>query len=390
MVIASVDVGGTLAKIVIYIPHTEIFTDEKSHELLKRVMREGSGLLDEELTMHLCDGILYFMKILSDRVPSVMRALAKRNVRTSSKDVLGEKFLPKNISLFSTGGGSHKYQELFDNSFQDVYRHDELECLVRGIRKMFSRRGECFSLANIHFGGAKGIEREIIESSPEDITAQDECLVVNIGSGVSFLHCSKGATSFVRVGGSSLGGSTFLGLTSLLTGVDNFDQAIDMASKGDSAKVDMLVRDIYGEKKEIYGLKETTLASSFGKMISRKSRLAAKKQDLALSTLIMCSMNVAALAHLHAKNTGAKHIVFTGSFLARSTVSSYHKHHKLANHLHKRNTIAMRTLAYAVSFWTKGSRKAVFFQHDGFLGAIGALSFDTQVEENFQKRESRL
>jgi len=32
----------------------------------------------------------------------------------------------------------------------------------------------------------------------------------------------------------------------------------------------------------------------------------------------------------------------------------------------------------------------VFFQHDGFLGAIGALSFDTQVEENFQKRESRL
>jgi hypothetical protein len=71
-------------------------------------------------------------------------------------------------------------------------------------------------------------------------------LVVNIGSGVSILRVDARHV-YERVGGTSLGGSTFLGLVSALTGCRTFEEAIAMAAAGDSTKVDMSVGDIYGE-----------------------------------------------------------------------------------------------------------------------------------------------
>ena len=46
--------------------------------------------------------------------------------------------------------------------------------------------------------------------------------------------------------GTSLGGGTFLGLCCLLTGCNTYDEAIELATHGDSTKVDKLVSDIYG------------------------------------------------------------------------------------------------------------------------------------------------
>ena len=43
-----------------------------------------------------------------------------------------------------------------------------------------------------------------------------------------------------------LGGGTFVGLSCLLTGCESFEEALDLAAKGDHKKVDKLVRDIYG------------------------------------------------------------------------------------------------------------------------------------------------
>lgn len=70
-------------------------------------------------------------------------------------------------------------------------------------------------------------------------------LLVNIGSGISILRVD-GPKKYNRVGGSSLGGATFLALTKLLTKATTFNEALELAESGDSTKVDMLVRDIYG------------------------------------------------------------------------------------------------------------------------------------------------
>ena len=78
-------------------------------------------------------------------------------------------------------------------------------------------------------------------------------IIVNIGSGVSILLVNS-ATDFKRIGGTSVGGGTFVGLCSLLTGSRSFEEALALAERGDSNKVDKLVRDIYGGDYEKYGL----------------------------------------------------------------------------------------------------------------------------------------
>ena len=71
-------------------------------------------------------------------------------------------------------------------------------------------------------------------------------ILVSIGSGVSIVKINS-FDSFQRVGGTMIGGGTLIGLSNMMTGVKDFDRIIELASKGDHTKVDMMVSDIYGE-----------------------------------------------------------------------------------------------------------------------------------------------
>jgi type II pantothenate kinase len=103
-------------------------------------------------------------------------------------------------------------------------------------------------------------------------------LLVNIGSGVSMIKVS-GPRQFQRVGGTSLGGGTFWGLMSLLTGARTFDEMLDMADRGDNSGVDMLVGDIYGMDYGKIGLKSTAIASTFGKVFKMKRTAERNAED---------------------------------------------------------------------------------------------------------------
>lgn len=48
-------------------------------------------------------------------------------------------------------------------------------------------------------------------------------ILVNVGSGVSILEV-RGPSEYKRISGTSIGGGTFLGLCSLLTGSETFDE----------------------------------------------------------------------------------------------------------------------------------------------------------------------
>ncbi|KAH9324485.1 hypothetical protein KI387_004663 [Taxus chinensis] len=127
-------------------------------------------------------------------------------------------------------------------------------------------------------------------------------LVVNIGSGVSILRVDS-PDKFQRVGGTSLGGSTFLGLTSALTGCNSFEEALNLAVRGDSTQIDMLVGDIYGGDYVEMGLAATTVASSFGKLVEPAKRDAAMKtpEHLAKAILLMITNNIGSIVMLHAR-----------------------------------------------------------------------------------------
>ena len=59
----------------------------------------------------------------------------------------------------------------------------------------------------------------------------------------------------------SLGGGTFVGLSCLLTGCGTFEEALELAAKGDNKTVDKLVKDIYGGDYTRFGLPGDVVAS---------------------------------------------------------------------------------------------------------------------------------
>lgn len=45
------------------------------------------------------------------------------------------------------------------------------------------------------------------------------------------------------------------------------------------------------------------------------------------------------------------------------------------------NSYAMKLLAYAMDYWSKGTLKALFLQHEGYFGAVGCLlQFNGELE----------
>ena len=87
------------------------------------------------------------------------------------------------------------------------------------------------------------------------------------------------------------------------------------------------------------------VASSFGQMNIAEKAAGASKEDLARATLMMITNNIGALARLCCKSEGTDRVVFVGNFL-------------------RINTIAMRSLSTAMEYWSKGTMKALFCEHE--------------------------
>lgn len=67
--------------------------------------------------------------------------------------------------------------------------------------------------------------------------------------------------------------------------------------------------------------------------------------------------------NLSKQSSSSFQVVFVGNFLR---VNSY----------------AMKLLAYAMDYWSKGTLKALFLQHEGYFGAVGCLlQFNGELEQ---------
>ncbi|KAG7412924.1 Pantothenate kinase [Fusarium oxysporum f. sp. rapae] len=299
-------------------------------------------------------GRLNFQSFETDRIDDCVEFM--RHLRDNQL-VNGSQ--PGELCVMATGGGAYKYYDKIRAALEvDVSQEDEMECLIIGLDFFITE-----------------IPREVFTYSETDpmhfVVPQDNIypyLLVNIGSGVSFLKVT-GPRSYQRVGGTSLGGGTLWGLLSLLTGARTFDEMLEQAAHGDNANVDMLVGDIYGTDYGKIGLKSTTIASSFGKVfrMKREAESAAEdgrsatpedasfnSADVSRSLLYAISNNIGQIAYLQSQIHNLSNIYFGGSFIRghRQTIN---------------------TLSYAIKFWSKGEKQAYFLRHEGYLGAVGAF-----------------
>lgn len=121
--------------------------------------------------------------------------------------------------------------------------------------------------------------------------------------------------------------------------------------------MDLLVGDIYGGDYSEFGLSADVIASSFGKIATKredKSPNSYKKEDIVRSLLFMISNNIAQIGYLNAKQYNIKRLYFAGGFL-------------------QENPYLWTRFSYSINFWSKGSMEAIFLTHNTYLGALGAL-----------------
>ena len=240
----AADIGGSLAKVVYFSREDE--------------MAESGGRLN-------------FLSFETDKIDDCIEYLRQLQSKHLKTNGAGK---PSELSVMATGGGAYKfYDRIKERLGVDVVQEDEMDCLIRGLDFFISEiPEEIFTYDDTDPDNA--VEYQDVQS---DIYPY---LLVNIGSGVSMIKVS-GPSDFQRIGGTSLGGGTLWGLLSLLTGARNFDDMLAMADKGDNKAVDLLVGDIYGEGMgyEKIGLKETTIASSFGKVLKVKRKAERRAED---------------------------------------------------------------------------------------------------------------
>lgn len=252
----GMDIGGSLVKLVYFEP-TDCSPDEVDKELetiklirhyLKTNAAYGNtGKRDVHLQMDNCCinnrfGTLHFIRFPTSEMTVFIKLAKSKGIAQLASTVC------------ATGGGAYKFEsELKKQVNLELHKFDELDSLIHGIHYIEAYNPkECYYL--------KSPLDKNCSKTPYDFSHPYPFLVVNIGSGVSILAVYS-SDKYKRVSGSSIGGGTFLGLCSLLTGCETFEDAIRLAASGDSTKVDKLVKDIYGGDYPKFGLSGETVAS---------------------------------------------------------------------------------------------------------------------------------
>ncbi|RMJ24230.1 Pantothenate kinase [Aspergillus sp. HF37] len=346
----AVDIGGSLAKLV-------YFTRELD------ASDNGGRLNFINFETHRIGLCIDFIKQLK---------LEHRKLNGSARD---------GLCVVATGGGAYKYYDKLKEALDvDILREDEMKCLITGLDFFITEiPNEVFTHSDAH---------PMEFSEPRPGPEVYPYLLVNIGSGVSMIKVS-GPKEFQRVGGTHLGGGSFWGIMSLLTGARTFDDMLAMADRGDNSGVDMLVGDIYGMDYNKIGLKSTAIASTFGKVFRLRSTPEQQTEDadgviddeddqadgdprfshedMSRSLLYAISNNIGQIAYLQSEKHEVKHIYFGGSFI-------------------RGHRQTMNTLSYAIRFWSKGEKQAYFLRHEGYLGAVGA--FIRRQPANWGRRNS--
>ncbi|KAM6503572.1 pantothenate kinase [Amanita muscaria] len=335
----------------------------------------GKSLMEHaNKVQHFPGGSLNFERFETDNIHACVefiQALIERSAKVNGVTI---EEMRKGVKIVATGGGAFKFYDLFKDSLKiEVLREEEMECLIEGLKFITPIPDEVYyfsdelmssmSCPQTHkpaFVRASSDPHVRFESK---LTPQPPCLLVNIGSGVSIIKVDEDG-KFERVSGSSLGGGTLLGLLSMLTPAKTFDEMLALSERGDHSSVDMLVGDIYGQDSSLLGLESTIIASTFGKVFKKGAeKRQFNPEDISKSLLFAVSNNIGQIAQVHssinssfymnAEKYKLDRIYFGGSFI-------------------RGHAATISALSSAIRFWSKGTKRALFLRHEGFLGAIGA------------------
>ncbi|TFF89178.1 MAG: hypothetical protein EU548_07890 [Promethearchaeota archaeon] len=176
-------------------------------------------------------------------------------------------------------------------------------------------------------------------------------LIVSIGTGTSIALKDK---TIQHLGGSAMGGGTFMGLVSLLYNINDYNRIIALASKGNRDNVDLKVSDIYAEDDpRIQDYFRAFTAASLGKINALSDISSLRKEDVIHSLLGIIGENIGLIATHIADVHKVTEIIFCGGLLMN-------------------NSILKRLLKLIAK---SNKMEAIFLKNSEYAGAIGALIY---------------
>lgn len=226
-------------------------------------------------------------------------------------------------------------------------------CVVRAVAFLWKHKSDSFHCYQAVQERPDGVMRV----APEDFSRIQftgpvlyPYLLVSVRTGTS-LYRVESPEQFKRVGGSSLGGSTFWALSKLLCPFTDPAQAVEEGLKGDNQQVDLLVADIYGPESDALGLASQLLACSCGKLAWADTEL--RPQDISKSLIVLLVLNLAQIAFMQAELEGVSTIVMSGNAVKKEETS--------------------RMVQFCMDYWSGGQAHPVFIENEAYLGCLGVL-----------------
>lgn len=153
------------------------------------------------------------------------------------------------------------------------------------------------------FAGQRLTEYEATARGARKLSGLKNALVVNCGTGTTFLHAAPGHTE--HLGGSGIGGGMLPGLGLRLLGTADVSEISHLAAGGDLSRVDLNISDFSNTSQLALGADVTV--SNFGKLGADTST-----EDIALALLNTLFQTVGVMAAFAARGCGLKDIVVTG------------------------------------------------------------------------------
>jgi len=202
------------------------------------------------------------------------------------------------------------------------------------------------NLINEFEATVKGIEFLYTLEKKKDLPSS---LIVTIGTGTSIVLKND---NIKHLGGSALGGGFFMGLIKTIFNLDNFQEAMNLAKKGNRYNVDLKVSDIYhSDDKRVDLLFREFTAASLGKINENYDLKSLNREDFINSIICLIGENLGTIANIMADNNNVTEIVFCGGFLKENKILK-----KILSRLCKVN-----------------KKNGIFLKNSEFCTAIGAL-----------------
>lgn len=123
---------------------------------------------------------------------------------------------------------------------------------------------------------------------------------------------------------------------------------------------------------------------SFGQMNVKDKQGSVSKADLANATLVTITNNIGSIAKMCAINEKIEKVSILNYQFERICFFILNQFQVVfVGNFLRVNPISMQLLAFAMDYWSTGTLKALFLEHEGYFGAMGCLrQFNDEISGN--------